>query len=117
MHDDAPSELLSRRHQMFPVLTDAEIARIRRFGTVRHYRRGENLFVAGQPGAGMFVVLQGVVAISQRDGLGHVVPIVHQGHGQFLAEVGRCRAGRRWSTVRPEKMLRHCSCRPGNCVP
>ena len=33
MADDAPSELLTRRHQMFPVLTEAEIARIRRFGT------------------------------------------------------------------------------------
>ena len=36
----------------------------------------------------MFVVLKGVVEISQRDGLGHVVPIVHQGPGHFLAEVG-----------------------------
>src|SRR5437867_8410126 len=88
MADDAPSELLARRHQMFPVLTDAEIARIRRFGTVRHYRRGERLFAVGEPGPGMFVVLKGVVAISQRDGLGHVVPIVHQGPGHFLAEVG-----------------------------
>ena len=88
MADDAPSELLTRRYQMFPVLTDAEIARIRRFGTVRHYRRGERLFAVGQPGPGMFVVLKGVVAISQRDGLGHVVPIVHQGPGHFLAEVG-----------------------------
>src|SRR5947208_16319346 len=88
MADDAPSELLARRHQMFPVLTDAEIARIRRFGTVRHYRRGERLFAVGEPGPGMFVVLKGVVAISQRDGLGHVVPIVHQGPGHFLAEGG-----------------------------
>jgi thioredoxin reductase (NADPH) len=37
----------------------------------------------------MFVVLKGVVAISQRDGLGHVVPIVSQGPGQFLAEVAQ----------------------------
>src|SRR5438105_7603220 len=88
MADDAPSELLSRRHQMFPLLTDAEIARIRRFGTVKHFQRGDRLFAVGQPSGGMFVVLEGVVAISQRDGLGHVVPIVHQGPGHFLAEVG-----------------------------
>jgi thioredoxin reductase (NADPH) len=88
MADEAPSELLSRRHQMFPLLSDAEIERIRRFGSVRHYRRGERLFTAGEPGPGMFVVLKGTVAISQRDGLGHVVPIVHQGPGHFLAEVG-----------------------------
>ncbi|HET9207542.1 MAG TPA: FAD-dependent oxidoreductase [Burkholderiaceae bacterium] len=88
MADDAPSELLSRRHQMFPVLSEADVARIRRFGSVRSYRAGETLFAAGQPSPGMFVVLSGAVSISQRDGLGHVVPIVRQGRGQFTAEVG-----------------------------
>ena len=39
--DDAPSELLSRREQMFPVLSDAEIGRMRRFGEPRSYRVGE----------------------------------------------------------------------------
>ena len=33
----------------------------------------------------MFVVLQGTVTISQRDGLGHVAPIRTQSRGQFLA--------------------------------
>ena len=37
----------------------------------------------------MFVVLSGLVAITQRDGLGHVTPIAEQGMGQFLAEVGQ----------------------------
>ena len=60
----------SRRAQMFPVLAEHEIARISRFGSVRHYKRGERLFAAGEPGPGMFVLLKGVVAISQRDGLG-----------------------------------------------
>ncbi|MEP7057873.1 MAG: FAD-dependent oxidoreductase [Caldimonas sp.] len=88
MADDAPSELLSRRYQMFPLLADSEVARIRRFGSVQRYARGQRLFKAGAPGPGMFVVLAGVVAVSQRDGLGHVVPIVNQGPGHFLAEVG-----------------------------
>ncbi len=87
--EGAPGEVLSRRHQMFPALTEPEIARIRRFGTVQHYARGSRLFTAGEPSPGMFVILKGVVTISQRDGMGHVVPIVHQGHGQFLAEVAQ----------------------------
>jgi thioredoxin reductase (NADPH) len=74
---------------MFPELTEPEIGRISRFGSVRRYQRGERLFVAGDPSPGMFVVLKGAVAISQRDGLGHVVPIARQGPGQFLAEVGQ----------------------------
>ena len=79
----------NRRHQMFPVMSLQEIDRIRRFGKVLHYQRGDRLFAAGQPGPGMFVVLKGVVAITQRDGMGHVVPIVRQGPGEFLAEVGQ----------------------------
>ena len=82
-------DLSTRRHQMFPVLSDTEIARISRFGTVRNYARGERMFAAGQPGQGMFVVLKGIVSINQRDGLGHVQHIVREGPGKFLAEVGQ----------------------------
>ncbi len=89
MPNDMPPGIASRSHQMFPVLTEPEIARIGRFGTVHRYERGARLFAAGEPGPGMFVVLKGAVAISQRDGLGRVVPIVRQGPGQFLAEVGQ----------------------------
>ena len=78
---------------MFPVLTDPEIARISRFGTVRRYERGARLFAAGEPGPGMFVVLKGLVAINQRDGLGHVVPIVRQGPGEFSGEVASLSGG------------------------
>jgi len=81
--------LASRRHQMFPQLTPAEIARIHRFGTVRAYPRGERLFAAGEPGAGMFVVLKGAVMLTLRDGLGHNAPIARQGPGHFLGEVAQ----------------------------
>ncbi|MDM0013549.1 FAD-dependent oxidoreductase [Variovorax sp. J22P168] len=82
-------EVETRRHQMFPILSAADIARIRRFGSVRQHARGDCLFRAGDPGPGMFVVLEGTVSITQRDGLGHVVPIDHQGPGQFLAEIAQ----------------------------
>lgn len=82
-------EVETRRHQMFPVLSAQDIGRIRRFGSVRRYARGDCLFRAGEPGPGMFVVLEGVVAITQRDGLGHVVPIERQGPGHFLAEIAQ----------------------------
>src|SRR5579864_4800101 len=78
-----------RHEQTFPTLTEAEIARMRRFGDIRHYAHGERLFETGKPGPGMFVVLSGHVAITHRDGLGHVVPVIEQGPGQFLAEVGQ----------------------------
>src|SRR4051812_42121475 len=78
-----------RREQMFPVLGEVDLARAARFGTPRSYAAGEYLFRAGEPGPGMFILLHGLVTISQRDGLGHVVPIVREGAGAFLAEVGQ----------------------------
>src|SRR4030088_1000355 len=78
-----------RLEQTFPALTPQEIARMRRFGEVRNYRHDEKLFETGKPGPGMFVILSGHVAITQRDGLGHVTPVIDQGPGQFLAEIGQ----------------------------
>ena len=78
-----------RHEQTFPTLTASEIERMRRFGELRSYRHGEALFETGKPGPGMFVVLSGHVAITLRDGLGHVTPVIDQGAGQFLAEIGQ----------------------------
>jgi thioredoxin reductase (NADPH) len=85
----APAIVFPRREQTFPALTPQEIARMRRFGELRGYKDGEALFRTGKPGPGMFVVLSGHVAITQRDGLGHVTPVINQGPGQFLAEIGQ----------------------------
>src|SRR6266446_6411038 len=78
-----------RLEQTFPALTPEEIARMRRFGDIRTYKHGDVLFETGKPGPGMFVILSGHVAITQRDGLGHVTPVIEQGPGQFLAEIGQ----------------------------
>ena len=78
-----------RLEQTFPTLTPQEIARMRRFAEIRNYKDGERLFETGKPGPGMFIVLSGHVAITQRDGLGHVTPVIDQGPGQFLAEIGQ----------------------------
>ncbi len=83
------ASVFPRLEQTFPTLTPQEIARMRRFGEWRHYKDGEKLFETGKPGPGMFVVLSGHVAITQRDGLGRVTPVIDQGPGQFLAEIGQ----------------------------
>ncbi len=81
--------MFQRYEQTFPALTSAEIDRMHRFGELKSYKHGERLFETGRPGPGMFVLLAGHVAITQRDGLGHVTPVIDQGAGQFLAEVGQ----------------------------
>jgi thioredoxin reductase (NADPH) len=79
----------ARYEQTFPTLTPHEIDRMRRFGDVRRYKHGEILFETGKPGPGMFLILSGHVSITHRDGLGNVTPIVDQGPGQFMAEIGQ----------------------------
>src|ERR1700710_2123727 len=85
----AASAMFPRYEQTFPELTAPEIARMRRFGELRSYKHGDALFETGKVGPGMFVVLSGHVAITQRDGLGHVTPVIDQGPGQFIAEIGQ----------------------------
>lgn len=91
--NDLPSEIASRRHQAFPVLTDTDLARIGRFGTLQRYKRGARVFAVGEPGPGMFVVLKGVMALSRRDGMEHGVPVVSLRRGGFSGEVAQLSGG------------------------
>ena len=72
----APSVVLaSRFHQMFPVLSPAEIDRVRRFGEIRRFQAGEFLSRAGEAAPPMYVILSGRVAIVLRDALGQALPV------------------------------------------
>src|SRR5882762_2748168 len=84
----------ARRAQMFPILVDEEIARLRRFAAPRRYSDGECLFETGKTSPGMFVVLSGRVRITGRDGHGHDVRIAELSAGGFSGEVGQL-SGRR----------------------
>lgn len=85
----APGVDPGRHQQAFPVLTAAEIARIERFGQPVGFRKGQRLYVAGEPSPGMFLVRKGAVAAVQRDGLGAHAQIARHGAGQFTGEVGQ----------------------------
>ena len=83
------SSLSNRQHQMFPKLTDAEIARLHRFGHVGTWQDGDLIFKAGEVAHGMTVILEGRILITQCDGLGHSTEITAHGPGAFTAEVGQ----------------------------
>src|SRR5690349_13781680 len=87
MAGEANSTIETRRGQMFPKLTDAEIEQLQHFGEVRKYSEGEYLAKTGVVSPGMFVILSGEVAVTQRDALGHEQPIVTYTRGSFLAEI------------------------------
>jgi thioredoxin reductase (NADPH) len=87
----APTRSLieTRSDQMFPRLEPGEIDRLRRFGELRAYGAGERLVATGEISPGMFVVLDGEVAITQRSVLGYEEPIVTHGPGSFMGELNQ----------------------------
>lgn len=91
-HHDVTEDVSVRDHpryqQMFPVLTAAEIDRVRRFGSLCHYAKGESLYRAGSLCPGVFVLLSGKVRIVGRDGLGHERVIhTYAQRGEFTSDV------------------------------
>lgn len=79
----------TRRDQMFLRLDSGEIDRLRRFGEERRFRAGEYLAKVGDPGLGLFVVLEGAVDISQRLRDGGSLAIVTHEAGGFAGELAQ----------------------------
>jgi thioredoxin reductase (NADPH) len=84
-----PVDIESRRKQIFPVLTMAEISATMRFGIVHHWRPGETIFRAGKASGGMHIILAGWVVISRHDGLNRQFTVAHHGPGEFTAEISQ----------------------------
>jgi thioredoxin reductase (NADPH) len=74
------------RTQVFPVLTSAQIDRIRPLGLVRHVQQGEILFEPNTTAIPFFVVLSGSMEIVQSDLDGERAIVTH-GPGQFTGEM------------------------------
>ena len=74
---------------MFPKLEARELERLRRFGEPRAYAAGERIVATGEASPGLFLVLAGEVAVTQRSALGYVEPIVTHGPGSFMGELNQ----------------------------
>lgn len=81
----APS-VLDPRTQAFPVLTEAQISRLRPSGKPRKVVPGEILFQPGDTEVPFFVLLSGSMEIVQPDISGER-PIVKHGPGEFTGEL------------------------------
>lgn len=87
---DTPySSLEHRQHQLFPKLSAAEIASLRRFATPMHFAAGELVFETGQVAPGLFVLLKGRVRICSRDRLGRQTLVTEHEDGHFMAEMAQ----------------------------
>jgi thioredoxin reductase (NADPH) len=74
---------------MFPVLEQTDIARLRRFGSIRTYPAGDRLVSAGDVAEGLTVILSGRVGVSQVDNSGHAVKIITHRPGAFMGELAQ----------------------------
>ena len=79
----------TRRQQVFPVLTAAELLRMRRFGHVQSFEAGSSVARVGEAGLGLTVVLAGHIAVGRQDQSGVLEPIVTHGPGSFMGELAQ----------------------------
>ena len=89
------TDLGKREHQMFPVLTAAQMKSAARFasGPARVFAPGDQVYAIGEVGAPTWLVLAGALDVVRRDGLDHEAPLTTHGVGQFSGEVNQL-AGR-----------------------
>jgi len=83
------SLLETRRHQMFPHLDEHDIARLRRFGEIRHFTDGTLIMKAGEVAPGLVFVLKGAIDVRQGGAVSSREPIIQHGPGGFLGELAQ----------------------------
>ena len=82
-------DLRTRGHQVYPVLGEDDLKRIRRFATERSWHDGDFVFRALVDSPGMVVVLSGQLRCSRSNALGHRVEVHLFEAGQFTGEVSQ----------------------------
>jgi len=74
-------------NQTWPVLTDAEIDRARRYGRVRYAKLGETLYRPGEVGASCWILISATLEIVQPSIHGEL-PVTNLCPGMFTGEAG-----------------------------
>jgi thioredoxin reductase (NADPH) len=94
-----PSPRATRSEEMFPVLTEAQVARVAARGRVREVVRGEVLAEAGEPTTLFFVVSAGQLEIVRRGDTSEQLVAV-AGPGKFTGEANLLSGRRGFSQIR-----------------
>jgi thioredoxin reductase (NADPH) len=80
---------VTRRDQIYPHLTAAEIVRLRPFGAAQSYAAGAAVMRAGEVGHGLLLVLSGRVAVLGREGQGEGHVVATHDAGAFMGELAQ----------------------------
>ena len=78
----------TRAAQMFFRFSEEEIGRLGRFGRRASFAEGDLLARTGEPGDGLFLILEGEVEVRRREASGERPVVVHS-RGSFLGELAQ----------------------------
>src|SRR5919201_3806389 len=78
---------LLRSMDLFGDLAEAELSKIARLLKEHRVSENEVIFNQGDPGDGLFIVLQGRVRIASTDHLGHERVLAFYGPGEFFGDM------------------------------
>ena len=89
MHQPQQTIIAERGAQMFPTLSEAELARLKRFGTPVRFNAGEPIYRVGETGHGLMLILSGEVEVTQAVPGKPATPIVTHKAGSFMGELAQ----------------------------
>jgi thioredoxin reductase (NADPH) len=89
MTDVRQDIIATRGAQMFPRLTDEEMARLAKFGEPRRYPAGERVVRVGEVPPGLQLILSGRLEVTQHDRAGEDSHIVTHERGNFTGELAQ----------------------------
>src|SRR6266404_2062993 len=83
--------IAARAHQAFPVLDQDQIVSARKFTAAeeRRFEPAEAIYRTGDKNVPVWLILEGNIELSRRDGLRSAAPVTSLGSGQFTGEVGQ----------------------------
>ena len=86
---DSPQGVMdTRAAQMFPRLSDDEIARLSKFGEPRSYNAGNYIVRTGETGPGLMLILSGSVEVTRDTGGERAIIVTHE-RGNFMGELAQ----------------------------
>jgi thioredoxin reductase (NADPH) len=84
---DKPNILETRSQQLFPVFTESDLLRLRRFGIIQQYLAGATVVTVGELADGLLFILSGRLAVMGRGASGDRQQIATYGPGAFVGEL------------------------------
>ena len=89
MSDSQRTLIAERGAQMFPRLSDDELARLSKFGKPRSFRAGEKVSRVGETGPGLMLILSGEIDVTEPEKGSERAHIVTHERGSFTGELAQ----------------------------